>query len=279
MSFSKSTIAGAALLLTSAAQVAAHGYISSIVIGGKTYEGLNPAAWEYQNPPPTSIGWFNNATDLGFVAPDAYGTTDIACHKAGKPGLTHAQVAAGDKITLIWNTWPASHHGPVLDYMASCEGECESLKDGSGLNFFKIDAQGLISGSNTGTWATDNLISNNFSWDVTIPSTIAPGNYVLRHEIIALHSAGNADGAQNYPQCINLQVTGSGTENPTGEPATKFYTENDPGIKFNLYTTFSSYDMPGPNVFDTDSPASGGSASSGGSSSGNSSSSSASGAF
>lgn len=39
-----------------------------------------------------------------------------------------------------------------------------------------------------------------FSWPVKIPSSLAPGNYVIRHEIIALHAAGSSNGAQNYPQ-------------------------------------------------------------------------------
>jgi hypothetical protein len=41
---------------------------------------------------------------------------------------------------------------------------------------------------------------NGFSWNVKVPSSLAPGSYVLRHEIIGLHSAGNPNGAQNYPQ-------------------------------------------------------------------------------
>lgn len=36
----------------------------------------------------------------------------------------------------------------------------------------------------------DDLIAANNSWTVTIPATVAPGNHVLRHEIIAPHSAG-----------------------------------------------------------------------------------------
>jgi hypothetical protein len=35
---------------------------------------------------------------------------------------------------------------------------------------------------------------------VSIPSTLKPGAYVLRHEIIALHGARSDDGAQAYPQ-------------------------------------------------------------------------------
>jgi cellulase len=46
----------------------------------------------------------------------------------------------------------------------------------------------------------NNHAENGFSWNVKVPSSLAPGSYVLRHEIIGLHSAGNPNGAQNYPQ-------------------------------------------------------------------------------
>jgi hypothetical protein len=45
---------------------------------------------------------------------------------------------------------------------------------------------------------------NGFTWTVKIPSSLAPGSYVLRHEIIALHSAGSSNGAQNYPQVSRI---------------------------------------------------------------------------
>jgi hypothetical protein len=100
-----------------------------------------------------------------------------------------------------------------------------------------------------GSWASDTLIANNNSWTVTIPSDIAPGNYVLRHEIIALHSAGTVDGAQNYPQCVNLEVTGSGTATPAGVLGTALYTETDPGIEINIYQSLSTYVVPGPTLY------------------------------
>ena len=37
----------------------------------------------------------------------------------------------------------------------------------------------------------------------TVPKCIPSGYYLVRHEIIALHAAGQANGAQSYPQCIN----------------------------------------------------------------------------
>lgn len=158
-------------------------------------------------------------------------------------------VKAGSTVTLQWlSTWPASHKGPVIDYLAACNGECTSV-DKTKLSFLKLDAQGWISGSNPGTWATDNLIANNVSWVTTIPSNLKAGNYVIRHEIIALHTAASVGGAQAYPQCINLKVSGGGSAVPSGGiSAESFYKETDPGIVFNLYTTFSSYPIPGPAV-------------------------------
>ena len=98
-------------------------------------------------------------------------------------------------MTLQWNTWPESHKGPVIDYMAKVDDPTSAKA--ADLKFFKIDA----SGYEDGKWAATKLISNNNTWTVTVPSTIAAGKYVLRHEIIALHSAGQENGAQNYPKC------------------------------------------------------------------------------
>lgn len=134
----------------------------------------------------------------------------------------------------------------MIDYLAPVSGEFTAV-DKTSLSFVKIGEAGLVSGYNPGLWAADDLIADGFSWDVTIPAGLAPGNYVLRHEIIALHAAGNVNGAQAYPQCINIEVTSGGsTAISGGEPATEFYTETDPGILFNLYETFDSYPIPGP---------------------------------
>ena len=135
-----------------------------------------------------------------------------------------------------------------MDYLASCNGDCTTV-DKTALLFNKIDEAGLINGSPApGTWASDTLIANNNSWTVTIPSTIAPGKYVLRHETIALHSAENLDGSQAYPQCVNLEITGSGTNTlSTGTIAQDFYKDTDPGILVNIYyPALTNYTIPGP---------------------------------
>jgi cellulase len=246
--FSKTTVTLGALAL--AAQVSAHGHIEGITVNGVYNQG--PAyRLTYQNPMPKISGWISNNEDEGYVAPDAYTNADIICHKSSKNGATHIKVAAGDEIKLHWNTWPESHHGPVIDYLAPCEnGDCSAV-DKESLQFTKIAEAGLIdiSKGEKGFWATDDLIANNNTWVTSIPASIAPGKYVLRHEIIALHSAHDPNGAQNYPQCINFEVTSSGTNAiASGTLGTKLYTPTDAGIAFGIHPPKGDYPIPGPKL-------------------------------
>ncbi|KAF9889627.1 hypothetical protein FE257_007135 [Aspergillus nanangensis] len=234
--------------LSLVAHTTAHGYVSNIVVNGVYYRGWNPSSDPYTSTPPVNIGWKTPNLSNGFVTPDDTDTADIICHINATNAAAHATVAAGDKIYLQWQPvpWPDSHHGPVVDYLASCGASCETV-DKTTLKFFKISGVGLVDDTTVpGYWADDQLIANGNGWLVQIPSTIAPGNYVLRHEIIALHGAGSANGAQLYPQCFNLQITGSGTVQPAGVLATSMYTPTDPGILINIYQALSSYIIPGP---------------------------------
>lgn len=235
-----SYLAAAASLI---AAVAGHGHVVSFTVNGKTTQGYNPGLG--QNAP-ANPGWFTSAMDNGFVSPDAFGSQDIICHRGSSPGKAYVEVPAGGSITLNWDTWPQSHLGPIIDYLAPCNGECTTVSKGN-LRFTKIAQGGHKSGSNPGSFVTDDLIRNGNKWTVRIPSGLRAGNYVLRHEIIALHSGGQPNGAQAYPQCINVKVTGGGsTSLPGGTSATSFYSANDPGIRFNLYQSYSSYPIPGP---------------------------------
>ena len=159
-----------------------------------------------------------------------------------------------------WTEWPVTHHGPVIDYLANCNGPCETV-DKSSLKFNKIDAVGLLEQSTgpgtAGSWGSDRLRIRNNTWTVTIPSTVAQGNYVLRHEIIALHSARTINGAQNYPHCINLHVTGSGADKlPAGTLGTTLYKPGEPGIQVDIYKPLQ-YQMPGPPLYTPENSASG----------------------
>ncbi|KAI3317188.1 glycosyl hydrolase family 61-domain-containing protein [Xylariaceae sp. AK1471] len=232
--------------LTAAVSVAAHGHVSNIVINGVSYQTYDPTVFPYMSNPPTVVGWTASDTDNGFVEPNSFASGDIVCHKAATPAAGFASVKAGDSISIQWNTWPESHKGPMIDYLAACNGDCSEV-DKTALEFFKIDEAGILDSSSApGTWASDVLIQNNNTWLVQIPASLKAGNYVLRHETIALHSAGQANGAQNYPQCFNLEVTGSGTTVPAGVKATELYTPTDPGIEVNIYVSGLDYKIPGP---------------------------------
>ena len=233
---------------------------------GVNHTNYNPSVDPYENPDPASIGWVSLFlcklraheqllttqkhaldTDLGFVAPDAYQTPDIICHKNATNAALSVPVAAGSAIKLDWRPFYWPHIGTIITYLANCGSSCATV-DKTTLQFFKIDAVGITAPGDPPKWATDQLVAQQNEWTVTIPSSVAAGNYVMRHEIIALHSAENADGAQNYPQCINLQVTGSGTAKPSGTLGEALYKETDPGILFNPYTKVNSYPIPGPTL-------------------------------
>lgn len=230
-----------AALAAAPALVSAHGHVVSISINGQEFPGFEPG-----NPSADSVGWATTVTDNGFVLADSVASDDIVCHRGATNAANSATVAAGDSISIKWDTWPTSHVGPIIDYLASCNGDCSSV-DKTSLEFFKINEGGLLDGSAApGRWVTDELIEDGLTWTTTIPASLAPGSYVLRHEIIALHEGNRQDGAQLYPQCINLEVTGSGSEQPAGVAATSLYTSSDPGILFNVYQANSDYPIPGP---------------------------------
>lgn len=256
----------AALLGSLAASAYAHGRVTNITANDENYTGFI-TDYLYTDSPPDIVAWSAQNGDNGFVDGTSYSTGDIICHKEAKAGKITAKVAAGSKVEVQWgpDAWPESHHGPIIDYLAKCDGDDCTTVDKETLKFFKIDEAGLIDGSSApGQWASDELISNGGKWSVTIPESLAPGQYVLRHEIIALHSAGTANGAQNYPQCFNLEVTGSGSANPDGVLGTELYKTSDAGITLNIYTALDSYEIPGPALWDgASSGSSSGSSSSG----------------
>ncbi|KAJ0158933.1 Polysaccharide monooxygenase Cel61a [Colletotrichum tanaceti] len=237
------------LAALAATGVSAHGHVNWLVADGVAYRGWDSPAFTYSPPAGPVVGWKVDVPDNGFVEPVNFGTNDIICHKNGVPAGGHATVPAGARIQLVWDTWPESHKGPVIDYLARCGGgDCETV-DKTSLEFFKIGAAGLIDMSlPSGNWAADRLIANGFTWTLQIPPTLAPGNYVLRHEILALHSGGNPNGAQAYPQCFNIRVTGGGSLAPAGVKGTALYKADDPGVLFNLYTSPLVYQMPGPTL-------------------------------
>lgn len=67
----------------------------------------------------------------------------------------------------------------------------------SGLKWFKVAESGL-SGN---TWAVDTMIANGGWHYFTMPTCVAPGHYLMRVELIALHNAAQQGLAQFYMEC------------------------------------------------------------------------------
>lgn len=136
------TLLTVCLIAALAHHAAAHGIVTKIVAGTKTYQGYDPN-FQYMPTPPPTIGWAAPATqDRGPVDGTKLADPDIICQRNATPATTSAEIAAGDMVSLQWTQWPGSHHGPMLDYLAECPGDCATV-DKTQLKFFKIDGVGI----------------------------------------------------------------------------------------------------------------------------------------
>ncbi|TEB32811.1 glycoside hydrolase [Coprinellus micaceus] len=229
MLFSASALLAAAAFV---GEVAAHGYVPFIRINGTTLPGWDVTKDGYANPQPLRIVRATKA-DSGFVSNPSSG--EITCSIGNSklpPGPITAAVAAGGTVTAVWNTWPVGHYGPIIDYIAKCPASgCSSWKADSGSPWIKIGQKAY-----DGEWASDKLAKGGFTHDIKIPRNLASGDYLIRHEQLALHGASSPGGAQFYPVCIQITVTGGGSLVPQGNlnfPGA--YSANDRGILFNPY--------------------------------------------
>ncbi len=203
--------------------------------------------------------WPNDQVNTAFITPSGYDTPDIVCHKNSRTTADFIELAAGDTLNLQWTDWPVSHKGPILSYLAPAGGDFKKI-DKVNLRFVKIEELGLLRNSSNpadgGIYAADRLINQGNRWQVKIPDFVAPGNYVLRHEIIALMEAADYDKAQHYPQCINLKVTGNGKDPLTsgGVRARDLYDADHPGIHVQIFKDID-YQIPGPEVYQSNNAA------------------------
>ncbi|TFK28287.1 endoglucanase-4 [Coprinopsis marcescibilis] len=245
MLFSTSALLAAVSLI---GQVSAHGYVPIVRINGTNVPGWDVTKDGYMNPQPLRIVRATKP-DSGFISNPASG--DITCSIGNSklpPGPITATVAAGQTITVVWNTWPIGHYGPIINYMAKCGAPgCSSWKGDSGAPWFKISQE-----TYNGEWPSDKLARGGFTSNVRIPANIEPGDYLLRHEQIALHGASQQGGAQFYPVCIQLTVVGGGSLRPSGLSFPGAYKATDPGILFNPYrgdAANRAYVVPGGPVY------------------------------
>jgi cellulase len=180
-------------------------------------------------------------------------TSYMACNGGPNPTTPSnviIDVTAGSTVRAKWrhtdtNVIDASHKGPVMAYMKKVDN---ALTDsGVGGGWFKISEAGYNSA--TGRWAVDDLITANGYQDIPIPSCIANGQYLLRAEIVALHSAGNRGSAQFYMECAQINVSGGTGGSPSTVSIPGAYSATDPGILVNIYPVRPPYVIPGPRPY------------------------------
>ncbi|KAL2259697.1 hypothetical protein VTK26DRAFT_6535 [Humicola hyalothermophila] len=232
----------AALASLWARQAAAHATFQQLWVDGVDY-GSQCARLPGSNSPVTDVT-----------------SNDIRCNAGSSRAAAKCPVAAGSTVTVEMHQQNGdrscaneaiggAHHGPVIVYMSKVSDA--STADGSS-GWFKIFEDGWSKAGSSGDddhWGTKDLNACCGRMDVRIPADIAPGDYLLRAEAIALHTAGSAGGAQFYMTCYQLTVTGSGTAEPATVNFPGAYSASDPGILVNIHAAMDSYVVPGPSVY------------------------------
>ncbi|KAG9121400.1 hypothetical protein FRC07_002663 [Ceratobasidium sp. 392] len=241
--------AAAAALLSTITHIAAHGGVTSFSIGSTTYQGWQP----YLSPSGQTTAGRPYSSYDPILNPTA---STIHCNDDGSQGPNQQTLTiageSGQSITAYYPQWTHAE-GPYTVYLAACPSTgCNGVNTGS-VKWFKIYELGLISGTvYTGKWA-NGLLMANLKWETTIPANLKAGYYFIRWETLALHQANTP---QFYPECAQLQVTGSGTAYPTSEYLVSIpgaWTASDPGVNINIYSdaakTQTTYPIPGPRVY------------------------------
>ncbi|KIO21664.1 hypothetical protein M407DRAFT_27348 [Tulasnella calospora MUT 4182] len=222
------------LAATLVPQVTAHYRWTSLIVNGTT-----TSAYQYVKPN-TNIN-----SPVTVVS-----SNDMTCNAGASaaPGIAWAK--AGSVIGFALDT-PIFHPGPINVYMAKVPtGQTAATFTGTGKVWFKVAQLGATTdGGSTIKWPADNLSSFSF----TIPSKLVSGDYLVRIEHIALHTASAYGEAQFYISCGQIHVFGTGTSSPSSSSLVAIpgvYTGNEPGLLINIWWPIPvTYTQPGPAVW------------------------------
>ncbi|KAL2156583.1 hypothetical protein VTH82DRAFT_1328 [Thermothelomyces myriococcoides] len=227
-----------------AGNAAAHATFQALWVDGVDY-GSECARLPASNSPITDVS-----------------STAIRCNANPSPAQSKCPVEAGSTVTIEMHQQPGdrscsseaiggAHHGPVIVYMSKVSDAASA--DGSS-GWFKVFEDGWAKNPSGGSgdddfWGTKDLNECCGKMNVKIPDDLPSGDYLLRAEAIALHTAGSSGGAQFYVTCYQLSVTGSGSANPETVSFPGAYSASDPGILVNIHATMDGYTVPGPAVY------------------------------
>ncbi|KAI1848582.1 hypothetical protein JX265_011564 [Neoarthrinium moseri] len=234
----------AILAAVSVQEVASHATFQDLWINGVDYGG-QCARLPLSNSPVTDVS-----------------STAIRCNAGTSPVASKCNVKAGDTVTIEIHQQPGdrscnteaiggAHYGPVQAYLSKVSNSATA--DGSD-GFFKIYADTWAknpsgSSGDDDYWGTKDINTCCGRLNVKIPTDVAPGDYLLRAEALALHTASSSGQAQFYMTCYQLTISGSGTANPATVKFPGAYQASDPGILVDIHAKMSTYIAPGPTVY------------------------------
>ncbi|KAF8606738.1 hypothetical protein BDV93DRAFT_520367 [Ceratobasidium sp. AG-I] len=214
----------------------AHGFVSGVEILGSTkFSGPKPGSTKANDSPIRAITDQSPVKDMQ--------SKDMICGFGATPGTVVASAKPGDSLVYTWGNIASDDGnwihdtGPMMTYFAQVpEGQTADKFDGVGAQWFKTDQVG----KKNNKWVQASLMTGS-TFKTQIPETLADGDYLVRHEIIALHNAANKGGVEFYPSCFQVRIKNSNAGNATVTASKTLsfpgaYTANDPGLLVDVFS-------------------------------------------
>ncbi|THU76439.1 hypothetical protein K435DRAFT_846600 [Dendrothele bispora CBS 962.96] len=200
--------------------------------------------------------------------------SDLTIYWEGATSELLNQAGTGD--TDGTNPWVHAM-GPITDYITSCNGACSSFSasDAGTAGWTKLATFGLDTSQSIsddlrttmtnkpeeyyptadegqGLWGMAKLVEDSSEWTVNIPSGLKSGEYLVRHELAAVHSPKSSGGGpQLYVACIQINVIDGGSDElPSGTQAGSLYETDGYLANYDVYTAGTVFEDIGPAVWD-----------------------------
>ncbi|KAF9009978.1 glycoside hydrolase family 61 protein [Cyathus striatus] len=223
-----------ALVLSLTSLVSSHYTFPSLVLSGAA-----TADWQYVR----RTNNYNTQSPVTDVT-----SADFRCYTSQTSATAQTATIAAGSTLGINSDGNMYHPGVVNVYMAKAPSNVTSW-DGSGTVWFKVyQISAVTNGGSSISFPAQNQVGVSF----TVPRALPSGQYLVRMEQIALHTASTFQGAQFYLSCGQINVTGGGSGTPAllllfpaSTPA-----GSEPGIMLNIYYPVpATYTQPGPAVW------------------------------
>ncbi|CAG7850826.1 SubName: Full=Related to cellulose binding protein CEL1 {ECO:0000313/EMBL:CCA71764.1} [Serendipita indica DSM 11827] len=225
----KSFVSLLAFALVATTQVSAHYTFTKLIANGAV---TNPFQYVRQNNNSNSPITNVMSNDMRyFYFPPLSHSTHVWVDAIPVPAVGREQAPQRLPLGLpsVSLDQAIFHAGSLNVYLSKVSNAATA--DGSA-PWFKIYQIGPVTnGGSSISWPTDNATQFTFK----LPSTIQSGQYLMRIEHIALHSASSSGGAQFYISCAQLNITGGGSASPSGVSIPGVYSASDPGRHFDQY--------------------------------------------